>query len=82
MHEGDGRLTPPQGGEPERRRGKRRTRRQAGVSENRARGRCIHRSPFGRRPADAPSAVPGSRTRDPEKSATAMKLTVEPTGVS
>jgi hypothetical protein len=35
-----GPFTPPQGGEPERRRDKRRTRRQAGASEKRAQGRC------------------------------------------
>jgi hypothetical protein len=36
--EDDGRFTPSQGGEPERRRDERRTRRQAGASENRAQG--------------------------------------------
>jgi hypothetical protein len=35
LHEDEGRLTPPQGGEPERRRDKRRTRRQAGATGDR-----------------------------------------------
>ena len=48
--EDDIRLTPPQGGGPERRRDERRMRRQAGVSKNRAQGRCSRRSPSGRRP--------------------------------
>jgi hypothetical protein len=38
--EKDGPFTPPQGGEPERRRDQRRTRRQAGEAEKRAQERC------------------------------------------
>jgi hypothetical protein len=38
--EDENRLTPPLGGEPERRRDKRRTRRKAGGAEKRAQGRC------------------------------------------
>jgi hypothetical protein len=37
------RLTPPQGGEPERRRDERRMRRQAGIPEKRPQGRCASR---------------------------------------
>jgi hypothetical protein len=70
--EDNGRFTPPQGGEPERRRDKRRTRRQAGEAEKRAQGRCCGTRFSARRVAEpgaaekvAQSVGPGSDRRSP-----------------
>jgi hypothetical protein len=53
------RFTPPQGGEPERRRDERRTRRKAGASEKLAQGRCW----FSDMASSVTDPVTGSRSR-------------------
>jgi hypothetical protein len=65
--EHEDRHTPPQGGEPKRRRDKRRTRRQAGVSEKRAQGRCCHARFSGTRVAEPVIAEEETTDRRPKR---------------
>jgi hypothetical protein len=76
--EDDNRLTPPQGGEPERRRDERRTRRQAGVGKPSVPHTTSvrYRDP-GRQPCPDPVTVPGpALPADAEPAAAAVAVSV------